>query len=209
MTREMTSLADIPSEAWPALIAAAASILGVLLSFFMTRKISLIDLEIKEYAAEAAQDMADIAKRQADLKERELKSAAAFRAADALLRRHEALRNKVRDLLTLLELHEKSEGPFSDAVKEKALSCCNSISLYVPPRGKFDEEINIQLGHIRHFFTHGGAYWKKYPNFFVVFQRNCWILVDSEFARIRETVRTGDLVERPQVEPWRTEFIAG
>ncbi len=187
---------DIPIAIWVAGIAACASVFGIYLNFFLGKSLQRIDLEIKNYMAQTQSELARIAARQASLKELELKNVAAGKVADALLRRYEALRNDVRDILALLTLYEYERGPFSDEVKIQAFSLCHSISLFVSPKGAFNEEVNLQLGHIREFFTHGSSYWRAYSNIHGAFRWNCWLLMDAKFERIRKTIATGSIVER-------------
>ncbi|MDQ0561193.1 hypothetical protein QO004_002986 [Rhizobium mesoamericanum] len=162
----------------------------------------MVDLDLKRSTAAIAKETAEIAAKQAALKDIELKNAAAYRAADTLLKRQEALRNDISALLTLLDMHQQSAAPVPDEVKKDVLSRCNSISLFVSPRGKFDEKLNDQLGHIAAFLDQGREYWEARPGFISAFRLNCWNLVDAEFGRVRDTIQRGTLVERQQPEPY-------
>ncbi len=179
-------------------IAAFAAILSATASLLVNRRLQLIDLDLKRSTAAIAKQTADIAAKQADLKETELKAAAAFRASDTLLKRHEVLRNDVCSLLTSLDLNRSSPGPIHGEVRKDIVTKCNSISLFVSPRGEFDEMLNIQLDHITTFLDEGENYWRNRPGFLAAFRLNCWNLIDAEFDRIRDTIQKGELVARRQ-----------
>lgn len=181
-------------------IAAIAAILTAVTTVLVNRRLQLIDLDLKRSTAAIAKQTADIAAKQAELKESELKAAAAFRVADTLLKRHEALRNDVCSLLTLLDLNRQSPDPIQGEVRKDIISRCNSISLFVSPRGEFNETLNIQLDHITASLEEGNRYWQHRPGFFTAFRLNCWNLVDAEFDRIRDTIQKGELVARRQPE---------
>ncbi len=181
-------------------IAAFAAILTATATLFINRRLQLIDLDLKRSTAAIAKQTADIAAKQADLKESELRAAAAFRASDTLLKRHEALRNDVCSLLTLLDLNRLSPGPIQGEVRKEIVTKCNSISLFVSPRRKFDETLNVQLDHVTAFLDEGEGYWRHRPGFFAAFRLNCWNLIDAEFDRIRDTIQKGELVARRQPE---------
>jgi len=138
-------------------------------TLFINRRLQLIDLDLKRSTAAIAKQTAEIAAKQADLRESELRAAAALRASDTLLKRHEALRNDVCSLLTLLDLNRLSPGPIQGEVRKEILTKCNSISLFVSPRGKFDETLNVQLDHITAFLDEGEEYWRNRPGFLPLF----------------------------------------
>ncbi|UXN57712.1 hypothetical protein [Phyllobacterium zundukense] len=183
------------------MIAALTGIITTAVTIRNSRKLQIVDLDIKGYAAATAKEMALIAERQADLRDVELKNATAFRLAEMLFKRYEALRNDISDLRTMLDLYKNSPGELADAVRERILSPCNSISLHVSPKGSFDEEFNTQIEHIKAFLHSGHEYWQARRDFFAAFDLNCWKLVDAEFARVQETIAKGRLVERHQPEP--------
>lgn len=117
---------NIPIAIWVAGIAAFTGVFGVLLNFFLGKNLQRIDLEIKNYMAQAQSELTQISAPQLGLKEFELKSIAAGKVADVLLRRYEALRNDVRDILALLTLYQYERGPFSEEIKKQAFSLCHS-----------------------------------------------------------------------------------
>lgn len=123
-----SELSLVPPAVWGAIIATC-------LGFFLNRKFQRTDLIIKEQNIELSKLNAVIAEKALGYKEVELRNAATFRAAETLLARHQSLRSDLSGILTLLEIYYGWSGPFPPEVQEKALGLCNSVAMYLMPRG--------------------------------------------------------------------------
>lgn len=188
----------------PRVVAALiAGLFGILL-FMMNKNFKRIELSIIETNSHLN---AQINKRNADLKEIELSNHSAHHVGNLLFQRFQELKREVSELKALLYLHFDSTGPFDHDLQMRVLQLTSSISHWVSPRGAFNEEFVMELGHIHEFFEKGGDYWKNKKNFISAFDMNCWKLIDAEYAQAIDTLLSGELVERRELTPYKPEYV--
>ena len=87
-----------------------------------------------------------------DLKEVEIRLSSKYRMLDILTKKWQKTQNYTAELLGIMDLYFNDKCTMSEGEKKRVSYLCNILSLQESPKGKFNEEFNIQLGSIRSFF---------------------------------------------------------
>lgn len=189
---------------WPvAVCAVLAAICTAVLSWYLNQKNIKFTQEFQLHSAKLAEQASETSKTLAELKKIEISNATAIRYAEAIEKRAARLHDDFAELLSIPERMKLPSG-LTDKEKSEALTLVERISLTVSPRGVFNEELNIQIGHIRESVLQGPAYLSGKANLLIELQLNAWRMIDAEYDRSLETLATGSLIERPTLEPFKT-----
>jgi hypothetical protein len=191
---------------WPVAAATLLAAFGTLiLQWGLNRRTRRLDETLRIHSAKLGERNSETAAALADLKQVELTNAATSKWVDIIERRADRLQADLAELLGLLEVFtdRKDDGDRKDLQRMAQLG--RAISLTVPPIGKFPEELNIQLGHIREAVAKGPGYFTERPGLLWALQTNAWKIVDAERSRALEAISAGKPIERHDLEPehWR------
>lgn len=192
---------------WPVAVAALITAFGTLiLQWGLNRRTRRLDEELGVHAARLGERNTETASALADLKQVEVTNAAASKWIDIVERRTDSLQADFAELLGLLGVyaHDDRDG-IGGKGRERMAQLGRSISLAIPPRGAFAEELNVQLGHIREAVQNGPEYLTERPGLLWALQTNAWKIVDAERSRVLEAISAGKPIERPELKPecWR------
>lgn len=191
---------------WPAAAATFLAAFGTLiLQWSLNRRTRRLDESLRLHSAELGERNTETAAALADLKQVELTNARTSKWVDIVERRADRLQADFSELLGLLEVFVDREDVEDRKDLQKLAQLGRSISLTIPPRGKFAEELNIQLGHIREALAKGPGYLTERPGLLWALQTNAWKIVDAERSRALGAISAGALIERHDLEPehWR------
>lgn len=184
-----------------------AALLSVMLQFVLNRRSRKFSETLQRHGAELAERNAATAAALAELREIELNSRTIAKLIDHIDIRAQRLHGEFAELLALLDAHCLPAQLIPSESGARVLYLCRSISISLPPRGKFAEELNVQLGHVQQAVQTEPLTSSDWQGLIEALRYNAWKVTDVERDRIQESLLTGRLVEGRDIQP--TRWIRG
>lgn len=184
-------------------IASATGVITLILTLIQNSSFKRNENRISTINAKINEVNSNISIKLADLKETEIRLSSKYRMLDILTTKWQKTQDYTAELLGIMDLYFNDKCAISEEEKKRVSYLCNILSLQESPKGKFNEEFNIQLGSIRSFFLNNTNIKVSYIDFYVAFKMNCWYLIDHRLNEINRSLELGEIVSLPKIEPYK------
>ncbi|MFT8419236.1 MAG: hypothetical protein ABF636_10480 [Acetobacter sp.] len=188
-----------------AAITNAAGMISIFLTIRQNSSFKRNENRISEINTEINDVNKTISNKLANLKETEIKLSSKYRMLDILTVKWQKTQDCTAELLGIMDLHFNDKCAISEDEKKRVSYLCNFLSLQESPKGKFNEEFNVQLDSIKYFLLNNTNIIASYTEFYSVFKLNCWYLIDHRLNEINQSLESGKIVSLPKIEPHKVE----